>query len=601
MRRTRRAGFVAAIVLGAGCAGGGGGGSGDGPESLALDFGLVASTVETVRSLAVDNPFEGDAVATAGPGSGPFAMAPSFLPTSVPGGGSVVVDVVFTPAGPGLAAGTLSLRFVREGGAVEDVAVEATAEAEPVTLALLTPTLAFGEVAEGDAKVLPVRVRNDSTRSPATLSVASTPPEGFSLPAGALPVTLAPGATGEVPVRCAPGAVGPAGGTLSIGSGEPGGPLVVTLLASTGGEVVVEFGPQGLDAFGRTPLLRVDVPADAISLTLEGTMPGAVVGLGECTGPGGRVYENVFSTGAYVWIPGEDVFSTTLPNTDRAEVQLVPGGGEYAFRLQRRSGFGSSMSVRAIVERRPGATGAVGRLDLDVWLANAIAPKAATAAGDARLQEVLDAVDTILQASGIRLGDVRYHDVTNPAFDDVTEAEFGPMLATTASAPSPRLNLFFVRTAFGGGVLGVAATIAGPKVNGTTSSGVMSLYDGWPAATIGLVAAHEIGHFLGLYHTVEQTGEHDFVDDTPECPAVGTNAACTTAGGGLLLHWQAVGGTAISPGQGAVIRGHPHVEADFLPTGSLLLLRRGDLARPLALGGDPLPDGWCGTCVDCAK
>ena len=137
------------------------------------------------------------------------------------------------------------------------------------------------------------------------------------------------------------------------------------------------------------------------------------------------------------------------------------------------------------------------------------------------------------------------------------------------------------------------------EVNGTTVSGVMSVYDGFSTGTIGLVAAHEIGHFLGLYHTVEQTGGHDFVDDTAECQASGTSAACPTAGGGYLMHWQAVGGTTITAGQGAVIRGHPLVEPT--PTGTPKF-------RPVQGGGGAVlkahelfelwgfEDHWCGTC-----
>ena len=139
------------------------------------------------------------------------------------------------------------------------------------------------------------------------------------------------------------------------------------------------------------------------------------------------------------------------------------------------------------------------------------------------------------------------------------------MLQTSSTAMDVRLNLFFVRTAFGGGVLGVAGTLSGPAQNGTSQSGVMSLYIENPSQgqrdLVALVAAHEIGHFVGMWHTVEQSGSHDQVLDTAECPANGTNANCPTAGGGYLMHWQALGGSDITNGQGGVIRAHPLMDA----------------------------------------
>jgi hypothetical protein len=71
------------------------------------------------------------------------------------------------------------------------------------------------------------------------------------------------------------------------------------------------------------------------------------------------------------------------------------------------------------------------------------------------------------------------------------------------------------------------------------------------------------------------------------------------------MHWQAVGGSSVTGGQGLVIRGHPLLEA---PLGPLPLV--GPSAKPLAVGPLPpqavaelqaLPWNWCGTCATCRE
>lgn len=594
-----RAALLALLALAA--CGGGGAAAPTGPVAPTA-LGLVSLTTPSTWMRAFRNPLAVPAGVTQTTAAGsPFVVGAGALPAAAPAGGDVQLPVVFTPTSPGHAEGTVALAFT--AGAQSGARSETfSAQVEAVTWAVSPPALDFGAVLPGDAADRSVLLTNQSSLSPVTLTGA-TLPAAVTLPGTTFPVVIAPGQSRSFTVRHAPTAPGAFASTLVLGPADLGAGVGVALTGGTANaEEVTDFGAVALSGSpAETATLQVNVPADAISLSLEalgGTSDS--LGLGLLTGPGGVVYENASLTGAYLWNTGDEIFSATVPNTDQPGVQLVAGGGTYSFRIRRMGGSATSVAVRAIVERRPGGTTSTGTLDLNVWLAQGLSVSAATAAGDATLQAVLMRIDTILGAQGVHLGAIDYYDVDDATYDYVTNAEFAGLLRRSAAATAQRLNLFFVIEALGGGVVGVAGTIAGPKRNGTGVSGVMSVYQGYSTSTVGLVAAHEIGHFVGLYHTVEQSGAHDFMIDTVECPASGTSAACPTAGGGYLMHWQAVGGTALSNGQGVVVRGHPILSPGPLPgspkpsTSAAALLAApsaAELAELEALGGH-----WCGTC-----
>ncbi|MBI3993776.1 MAG: hypothetical protein HY342_10915 [Candidatus Lambdaproteobacteria bacterium] len=101
--------------------------------------------------------------------------------------------------------------------------------------------------------------------------------------------------------------------------------------------------------------------------------------------------------------------------------------------------------------------------------------------------------------------------------------------ALFAGHPSPpeddALNMFVVdQLALPGvltGVVGLASRIPGPfNLDGTAKSGIVVEYQS-SGSQLGYTLAHELGHYLGLYHTSQQYNlsivGHDPIADTPEC------------------------------------------------------------------------------------
>lgn len=114
------------------------------------------------------------------------------------------------------------------------------------------------------------------------------------------------------------------------------------------------------------------------------------------------------------------------------------------------------------------------------------------------------------------------------------------------------VNIFFVEDFLDYGALGIAAAIPGSM---GLSGGHNGILIGMASHTIGQVldtnfmgetAAHEMGHFLGLFHTSESDGVvHDPLADTAECPSSrDVNKSrlleveeCAGAGADNLMFW----------------------------------------------------------------
>ncbi len=230
---------------------------------------------------------------------------------------------------------------------------------------------------------------------------------------------------------------------------------------------------------------------------------------------------------------------------------------------------------------------------------------------DPRVARMVESYAAYLAYAGLCLGTVTFYDAPDWARNrfatGVADGDAGPCgnlsQLLTLSIPRARtLDLFLVaRISIDLGALGVDSSIPGPAtVNGTVASGAaVSAEDllagscpatgGAPAlATCGAdvvayIAAHESGHFLGLYHPTEGDGGHfDPLSDTPHCECssycFASASACAAgvppsgcdqhyercSGGRNLMFWALDAGTSVgylSPAQGQIIRASPLVSS----------------------------------------
>ena len=264
---------------------------------------------------------------------------------------------------------------------------------------------------------------------------------------------------------------------------------------------------------------------------------------------------------------------------------------------------------------KPGPAMSSGTLDLAFYLVGAQGLTAATAPGNAHVQRMLSTLETLYAQADLCVGSVTFYDVPSWAqaryATGIDADKLGPCddLAQmfTLSRAGNTLNFFLVEeissSNAGGEVVGLDGTIPGPStLGGTIHSGAAvsaaDLTQGscgsaidfahCGADLVAYIAAHEGGHWMGLYHTTEATGDlFDPLSDTPTCTCslctsgarqaacgaasnptyleasdcTGTPAAC--GGGDDLMFWfldPSLSQGKLSAQQGEVMRANPLVQ-----------------------------------------
>ncbi|MFK8002250.1 MAG: hypothetical protein AB8H86_21825 [Polyangiales bacterium] len=237
------------------------------------------------------------------------------------------------------------------------------------------------------------------------------------------------------------------------------------------------------------------------------------------------------------WYPsGERTETATMliPNSTPDRVELASGrhvvlSGTFF----DETGPESQVTVRALVRRSTTGEGG-GDLRLRVHVAPGLGFTAGNAHTVDRLQSTLERLDEIYAEAGINIimpsaGD--YVDISDNRYSIINStqgpgSELAGLFRQSAPSDEQVVNVFLVRgfdEDGGGGTLGVAGGIPGPvDVHGTAHSGVVISFDTQIVGNLGRFAgqilAHELGHYLGLFHSTERStdnfGGNDPIADT---------------------------------------------------------------------------------------
>jgi hypothetical protein len=370
-----------------------------------------------------------------------------------------------------------------------------------------------------------------------------------------------------------------------MGCGYPSGP-------ATGTEVrVLDLGTFAVASMMGTPDILFATPPETVSVTLRARYVSGddldMVFYQVFDATNTRIFSadqmDMYVDQTIRWYPGDTASATAMliPNCTVDRYTYRPGRVRFsvaAFAAPPATTGLIHMQVDAVeVVGTPPSTGSI---HLRLHFLN-VGVTAASAPTDARLAQFMNRYEQILAQVGITIADVAYVDINAPSLDIIDSSqgessELAQLFRMSSGTTEDILNLFLVQNITAGGTgefntLGIAGGIPGPpRIQGSSHSGVVIAYDPGvvgPSGYIpGTVAAHESGHYLGLFHTTEN-GRRCGAGETPsasdQCvPFGGTDVIGDTTYGdssNLMNFAIAPDGSngLLSAGQGFVERHNP--------------------------------------------
>jgi Abnormal spindle-like microcephaly-assoc'd, ASPM-SPD-2-Hydin/HYDIN/CFA65/VesB-like, Ig-like domain/Cep192 domain 4 len=295
-----------------------------------VNFGNVSTGSSATQNVQLSNTGNSSVTVSqiAASGTG-ISVSGATAPLTIAPAQSVTLAVKFAPTTSGAATGSLAVtnnEGVNALAAVTGTGVQAGLSVTP-------SSASFGSVVSGNTNSQTIQVKNSGTAS-LTISQATVTGTGFSLSGLAIPLTLAPGQSGNFNVQYAPKAAGSVSGSVSISSNAPNSPATVAL-SGTGvaASYTISVNPSSL-SFGSVN--NGNSTAQGFTVTNTGNSNVAISGV-TATGAG---YSIVSGAGAVTLSPNQ---STSVSVQFAPSVAGTAGGS--ATILSNATGSNSSVAL----------------------------------------------------------------------------------------------------------------------------------------------------------------------------------------------------------------------------------------------------------------